>query len=75
MNKLIKDILTEDDNQTFCIARFVAIVAVLTFSACALVHVFHGSSFDFSQLGIGFGSVLSGSGVAIGAKAATQKDK
>jgi len=42
--------------------------------AIAIIHVLHGGSMDFSQLGVGFGTVLGGSGVMIGAKAATQKD-
>jgi hypothetical protein len=72
--KLLKDILTEDDNQTYCAARLCAITALFGFLGIALLHVLHGKDIDFSQLGMGFGTVLGGSGVMIGAKAATQKD-
>jgi hypothetical protein len=72
--KLFKDILTEDDNQTYCAARLCAVAALFGFLAIAIIHVLHGGSMDFSQLGMGFGTVLGGSGVMIGAKAATQKD-
>ena len=71
--KLFKDILTEDDNQTYCAARLCAVTALFGFLGIALLHVLHGNSVDFSQLGMGFGTVLGGSGVMIGAKAATQK--
>jgi len=72
--KLLKDILTEDNNETYCAARVCAIAALFGFLAIAIIHVLHGKDIDFSQLGIGFGTVLGGSGVMIGAKAATQKD-
>ncbi len=72
--KLFKDILTEDDNQTYCAARVCAVAALFGFLGIAFVHVIHGNPIDFSQLGVGFGTVLGGSGVMIGAKQATTKD-
>ncbi len=71
--KLFKDVLTEDDGQTYCAARLCAVAALFGFLAIAIIHVLHGKDIDFSQLGVGFGTVLGGSGVMIGAKAATQK--
>ena len=56
--KLLKDILTEDDNQTYCAARLCAVTALFGFLGIALLHVLHGGSMDFSQLGVGFGTVL-----------------
>jgi predicted benzoate:H+ symporter BenE len=72
--KLFKDILTEDDNNTYCAARVCGVAALFGFLGIALVHTFHNNPIDFSQLGMGFGAVLGGSGVMIGAKAMTQKD-
>ena len=72
--KLFKDILTEDNNETYCAARVCAVASLFGFLGIAIIHVLHGNSIDFSKLGIGFGSVLGGSGVMIGAKASTQKD-
>lgn len=72
--KLLKDILTENDNQTYCAARVCAIAAVFGFLVIAIIHVYYGHPIDFSQLGVGFGTVLGGSGVMIGAKQATGKD-
>ena len=72
--KLFKDILTEDNNETYCAARVCAVASLFGFLGIAIIHVLHGGSMDFSQLGVGFGTVLGGSGVMIGAKAATQKD-
>jgi len=72
--KLFKDILTEDDGETYCAARLCSIACIFGFLAIAIIHVLHGKDIDFSQLGIGFGTVLGGGGVMIGAKAATQKE-
>jgi len=73
MKKILTDILTEDDNQTFCIARLCTLLCVIAFIAIGFIHAFRGVTFDFSQFGIGFGSVLGGSGILIGGKAATQQ--
>ena len=73
MRKFIRDLLTEDDGSTYCAARFAALFSVFAFITAALVHVFNALPMDFSQLGIGFGAVLAGAGVFLGAKAATQK--
>jgi hypothetical protein len=73
--KIFKDMLTEDDNQTYCAARVCAVAALFGFLGIAFIHVLHGHDIDFSQLGVGFGTVLGGSGVMIGAKAATQKEE
>jgi hypothetical protein len=73
--KLFKDILTESDNDTYCAAKVCAVAALFGFLAIAIIHVLHGKDIDFSQLGVGFGTVLGGSGVMIGAKNATQKDQ
>jgi len=73
--KLFKDILTEDDNETYCAARVCAIASLFGFLVIAIIHVINGHEVDFSQLGVGFGTVLGGSGVMIGAKAATQKEE
>ena len=40
--KLFKDILTEDDNQTYCAARLCAVTALFGFLGIALLHVLHG---------------------------------
>jgi hypothetical protein len=73
--KILKDILTEDNNETYCAARVCAIAALFGFLVIAIIQVVNGHDIDFSQLGVGFGTVLGGSGVMIGAKAATQKDQ
>jgi hypothetical protein len=72
--KFFRDILTEDDNKTFCAARTSVMLGVVAFIAIAFVQVIKNGSIDLSSLGIGFGSVLGGGGVLVGGKAATQHD-
>jgi hypothetical protein len=74
MNKFIQDMLTEDDNNTYCIARFAVLLGVITFCVIGVFHVYRGLALDFSQFGVGFGSLLGGGGVLIGGKAVTQKE-
>lgn len=72
--KFLKDIMTEDDNETYCAARACVVAGSVSFIALAFIHVmFNHAAMDFTQFGVGFGSVLGGGGIAIGAKAATQK--
>ena len=74
MEKFIRDILTEDDNRTWCIARVVVLFGVMSFIVLATIHVWHNATFSPSDFGMGLGSILGGGGVIIGGKAATQKD-
>jgi len=74
MLKLLKDIFTEDDNQTYCAARVCGVSAVFGYLGAAYFHIFHGQPMDFSQLGIGCAAVLGGAGAFVSLKAATQKD-
>lgn len=74
MGKFFKDILTEDDNQTWCIARVSVLLGVISFIVLAAVHVWHNATFSPADYGMGLGTLLGGGGVLIGGKAATQKD-
>lgn len=68
------DILTEDNNHTFCLARSCTLLACLTFCAISILHVVKGMPVNLSDFGVGFGALLGGGGVLIGGKAATQKE-
>lgn len=72
MKKFWKDILTEDDNETFCIARFSVLLGLFGFLIVSLVQAIHNGSISLSEMGIGFGSLLGGGGVLVGGKAATE---
>jgi len=68
------DLFTEDDNNTWCIARVSAFISVVSFIALGIAHVIINHQFQPSEFGVGIGSLLGGAGVMIGGKAATQKD-
>ena len=75
MNKFVRDLLTEDDNSTWCLARFSTLIAVLTFCSMGIIDATQAHATQFNEFGIGFGALLTGCGIFIAGKAATQKDK
>jgi hypothetical protein len=74
IKRFILDLFTEDDNQTWCIARVSAFTALVSFIGMGIAHVVMNHQFQPSEYGVGIGSLLGGAGVLIGGKAATQKD-
>jgi hypothetical protein len=72
--RFIVDLFTEDDNNTWCIARVSAFISVISFIGLGIAHVIINHQFQPSEYGVGIGSLLGGAGVLIGGKAATQKD-
>ena len=74
MIKFIKDILTEDDNTTWCIARLSTMMGVTTFCVMGIIDACQQHATEFNEFGIGFGALLTGCGIVIAGKAATQKE-
>jgi hypothetical protein len=73
--KFLNDIFTEDDNETFCAARVAGLWSIFIFSIIAIVHELNVGISDFSSLGMGFGGLLGGAGVFVGAKQFSTKDQ
>jgi hypothetical protein len=73
MIKLFKDILTEDDGNSYCMARVCTVIGVITFVIIGLINVIKGIHFDLSSFGSGFGYILGGGGVAVGMKQYTSQ--
>lgn len=74
MRQFMRDILTEDDNRTWCVARLSLVLGLLSFIMLATIHVWHNASFNPAEYGLGLGSLFGGAGILIGGKAVTQKD-
>jgi hypothetical protein len=72
--KLIKDILTEEDNETYCAAKVAGVLSIIVFCVLAIRHEITTGIEDFSALGIGFGGVLGGAAAFLGAKSYTHRD-
>jgi len=68
---IIRQLLTESDNVTHDLYRYIALGAVLTFLGLQIYSVVWEKRFDAQAFGIGIGSTLAGVGLALGMK----KDK
>jgi hypothetical protein len=70
-----KQLMTEDDNQTFCIAKLMAVVAFLSFMGYAGYGLYLNKTPDLNAYANGLMITLTGCGAIIAAKQFTQKDK
>lgn len=75
MKKFLIDLFTEDDNNTWCIARVSTFMGILSFIGLGISHIVMNHAFEPSEYGMGLGTLLGGAGVLVGAKAATQKEQ
>ena len=73
MRKLLNDIFTENDNKTFCLARIASTICLIVFLLGAIFDLYVSSTFDFGPFATGAATLLSGSGIMIGAKQMTSK--
>ena len=70
-----KQLMTEDDNSTFCIAKLMAVVAFASYLGYAGYGLYQAKTYDMNSYATGLMMVLTGAGAIIGAKNITQKDK
>lgn len=68
MFKIIKQLFTEPDNQTFCPVRLVAVLGVFQYLGLSIAHYVQHHIFDPQGYAIGFGALVGGVGVALGVK-------
>lgn len=72
MNKMIKEWLTESDNETFDMTKALASLSILAGIALAVVSVvWKGAPLNMQDYGIGMGALFGGLGVALGLKKET----
>ena len=72
--KFFKDLLTQNDNKTYCIGRFGVFVGIVSFACLGFIHTIYNHAIDFSGFGMGLGGLLGGAGVYIGSQAATDRE-
>ena len=65
MNRLLKDILTGIDGQSFAIVKVLGFAVVLVFIALEIASFIFGKAFDASAYGIGSGAAIAAMGAAI----------
>lgn len=68
-----KQLMTEDDNQTFCIAKLMAVVAFISYIGYAGAGLYQAKTYDMNAYANGLMLVLTGCGAIIAAKQFTQK--
>jgi hypothetical protein len=73
ISKWTKDIFSEDDGMSVCVAKVLAVISVLAFIAYAVYGLIAHDHFSISEFGTGLMTVLGGSGGIIAAKQVTQK--
>lgn len=68
MREIIKQLLTESDNITHDIYRYLAVFSIISGLCFQAIAVWKGQPFDMQQFGIGVGALFAGVGVALGLK-------
>lgn len=73
MKAILRQLLTESDNVTHDLYRYLALVAILV-GLGLQVHAcgWKGQAFDMQTFGIGIGALFAGVGVALGLKKETK---
>lgn len=74
MNKLLKDILTELDSETYDISKILWILGTLVFFMLSAMSVLKGQVWSPSDYGIGMGAVLVGGGAGVKLKSMANTD-
>ncbi len=73
LKRFLKNLITEDDGESFCIAKIMAAMAFFSFIGYAIFGLIHGH-FALQEFASGLMQVLAGSGAVIMGKQMTQKD-
>lgn len=72
MKKILRELLTEGDNITHDLYRYLALLSILTGLGLSIYAVVKKDQpFDMQQFGIGVGVLFAGVGVALGLKKET----
>lgn len=62
---ILRQLFTERDNETHDLARYLAVLAILTGLGLQAYAVVKGQPFDMQSFGIGCGALFGGLGVAL----------
>lgn len=65
---VLRQLMTERDNRTHDIYRYLALLAIVVGLALNVYAVVKGQPFDMQTFGIGTGALFAGMGVALGLK-------
>lgn len=68
---VIRQLVTEADNVTHDLYKYLAVGSIITGLGLQIYKVVHGADFDMQTFGIGVGALFAGVGVALGLKKET----
>lgn len=66
--KIVKQLLTESDNETHDLYRYLALLSVVVAIGLSIYSVIQGGVFSALDFGTGIGALIGGVGIAIGLK-------
>lgn len=72
LKRFLKNLITEDDGESYCIAKIMAAMSFISYLGYAAVGLIHGH-FALQEFASGLMEVLAGSGAIIMGKQMTQK--
>lgn len=73
LRDVIRQLMTESDNVTHDLYRYLAILSIITGLALQVYSIgWKGQPFDMQTFGIGIGALFAGVGVALGLKKETK---
>ncbi len=73
IQKIIKDMCTEKDGESYCPARIQWIIGTIVYFACTAYTVYSTGKFDFQAWAIGFGAIMAAGGFSIKVKESTEQ--
>jgi len=73
LSKILKDSFTEDNGESWCIAKITAFIAVISYLGNISYVIYLSHTIDASSFGSGLGIVLGGAGALIAGKQMNQK--
>ena len=66
--KIVKQLLTESDNETADLYKYLALLSVAVAIGLSIYAVIQGQAWDAQSFGVGVGGLIAGAGVAVGLK-------
>ena len=61
--KYVHDILTEPDNETYCVIKSIAALGTFAFIGLGITSIIHNHTIDFMGFGTGLGAIMGAAGV------------
>lgn len=68
IKKFIRELFTENDNQTYDLTRFLAFLGGMVMLICQCYAVYKSGTFSAVDFGTGFSAYMAGAGIGIGFK-------